>query len=100
MTQMNGIGSSAVTNGLVDRAERASQAEKHSKTASADATKAQTSQDVASFSGAGSVLAVASASADDVRANRVASLKAAVDSGNYHVSAGDVADKLLNSMLE
>ena len=100
MTQMNGIGSSALTNGLVDRAERASQADKQSKASSVDVSKAQASQDVASFSGAGSVLAVASANADDVRADRVASLKAAVDSGNYHVSAGAVADKLLTSMLE
>lgn len=100
MTQMNGIGSSASTNGLVDRAERASQTDKQSRLASVYAAKTQSSQDVASFSGAGSVLATASTNADDVRADRVASLKAAVDSGNYHVSASAVADKLLSSMLE
>jgi negative regulator of flagellin synthesis FlgM len=100
MTQMNGIGSNTLTNGLVDRAERSSQTDKPSRSASVDAVKTQASQDVASFSGAGNVLAVASANPDDVRADRVASLKAAVDSGNYHVSAGAVADKLLNSMLE
>lgn len=100
MAQMNGIGSNALTNGLVDRAERASQADKQSKSISVDAAKAQSSQDVASLSGAGSVLAVASAGTDDVRTDRVASLKAAVESGNYHVSADAVADKLLSSMLE
>lgn len=100
MAQMNGIGSNALANGLVDRAERSSQADRQSKLTSLDSEKMQGWQDVANFSGAGSVLAVTSASADDVRMDRVASLKAAVDSSNYHVSADAVADKLLNSMLE
>ena len=35
----------------------------------------------------------------DVRAEKVAQLQAAIASGNYKVSAGDVADKLMQSML-
>ena len=35
----------------------------------------------------------------DVRADKVASLQAAIASGIYNVSSGDVADKLINSML-
>lgn len=100
MAQMNGIGSNALTNGLVDRTERSSQAGRQARSTSVDAEKVQASQDIASLSGAGSVLAEASASGDDVRADRVASLKAAIESGTYHVSAGSVADKLLNTMLE
>ncbi|MEZ2345968.1 flagellar biosynthesis anti-sigma factor FlgM [Terriglobus sp. RCC_193] len=100
MAQMNGIGSNALTNGVVDRTDRTPQTDKPSRSTAVDATKTQASQDVASFSGAGSVLAVASANTDDVRTDRVASLKAAVDSGNYNVPADAVADKLLSSMLE
>lgn len=35
---------------------------------------------------------------DDVRPDRVASLKAAIDSGTYHVSSADIADKLISSL--
>ena len=53
----------------------------------------------ASLSGAGSVLAAAS-TGDDVRTDKVAALKAAIHAGSYQVSASDVADKLIHSMLE
>ncbi len=53
----------------------------------------------ASLSGAGSVLAAAS-TGDDVRTDKVAALKAAIDAGSYQVSASDVADKLIHTMLE
>lgn len=36
---------------------------------------------------------------DDVRMDKVAQLKSAIDSGNYSVSSSDVADKLMQSML-
>jgi negative regulator of flagellin synthesis FlgM len=53
----------------------------------------------ARLSGAGSVLAAAS-TGEDVRTDKVAALKAAIDAGSYQVSASDVADKLIHTMLE
>ena len=44
--------------------------------------------------------AVAQASAgSDVRTDKVAALKLAIAAGSYHVSAGDVADKLIDNLL-
>jgi flagellar biosynthesis anti-sigma factor FlgM len=44
--------------------------------------------------------ALAQAGSDsDVRTDKVAQLKAAIDSGSYKVSSTDVADKLMQSML-
>lgn len=36
---------------------------------------------------------------DDVRMDKVAQLKSAIDSGTYNVSSTDVANKLISSML-
>ena len=36
----------------------------------------------------------------DVRLDKVAQLKAAIDSGSYKISSTDVADKLMQSMLD
>lgn len=36
----------------------------------------------------------------DVRMDKVAQVKAAIDSGSYSVSSSDVADKLMQSMLD
>lgn len=99
MTQTNGIGNNQLSSRLIDRADR-TQIEKQTKASSADTTGSVASQDVARLSGAGSVLATAAANTDDVRAERVAALKAAVDAGTYNVSSTAVADKLLDSMLE
>ena len=49
------------------------------------------------LSGAGTLLAAASS--DDVRTDKVAALKSAIDSGTYSVPAGDVADKLIAHLL-
>lgn len=99
MTQTNGIGTNQLSSSLIDRADRA-QTEKQGKALSAQKSALNPSHDVAKFSGAGSVLAKAAATTDDVRTERVAALKAAVNSGNYNVSSTAVADKLLDSMLE
>lgn len=81
--------------------ERSGQADRAGK--AADATKsgaaaAGTATTTASLSGAGSVLAQAM-STDDVRMDKVESLKAAIASGNYNVPAEKVADKLMDGML-
>jgi len=42
---------------------------------------------------------VQAASTSDVRADKVAQLKAAIDSGSYSVPSSDVAEKLLGNMM-
>ena len=61
-------------------------------------TAAQSSASTTTLSGAGTLLA--SSNTDDVRTDKVAALKSAIDSGTYNVPAGAVADKLINSLLE
>ena len=54
--------------------------------------------DGARLSAAGAQVAQATAGSD-VRADKVAALQAAIAGGTYKVSASDVADKLLGSLL-
>ncbi len=75
-----------------DRAGKA--ADRAGKTAAAASSTA-----TASLSGTGSVLAQAVGSTDDVRTEKIAALKAAIDSGSYNVPAEKVADKLMDGML-
>ena len=63
----------------------------------ADPVRAGTG-DAASLSTAGAVVAQATAGSD-VRTDKVAALQAAIARGDYHVPAGDVADKLIGSLL-
>jgi negative regulator of flagellin synthesis FlgM len=104
MTTTNGIGSSPLTGNLIDKTERSAGTEKSNKLAE-NATKTPgatsgTTLDAASLSGAGSLLAAAAANTDDVRTEKVAALKAAINNGTYNVPAADVADKLIRNMLE
>jgi negative regulator of flagellin synthesis FlgM len=59
---------------------------------------AQSSASTTTLSGTGTLLAASDT--DDVRTDKVAALKSAIDSGTYNVPAGAVADKLINSLLE
>ena len=54
--------------------------------------------DETSLSTASTAVAHASAGSD-VRTEKVAALKLSIAAGSYHVSAGDVADKLINNLL-
>ena len=45
-------------------------------------------------------LAAAHAAASDVRMEKVQSVRSAIDAGTYQVSAGDVADKVMQSLLD
>jgi negative regulator of flagellin synthesis FlgM len=99
MTQTSGIGNSQLSSNLIDRTDRM-QTEKQLKASSVQRPDTTTRQDVATVSGTGSVLATAATNTEDVRTERVAALKAAVDAGSYNVSSTAVADKLLDSMLE
>ena len=65
----------------------------------AQAASAPQTQDKANVSRAGG-LAAQSTADSDVRLDKVSQLKAAIASGTYRVSASDVADKLLDSLLK
>lgn len=63
-----------------------------------NAAAVSTGSDQTSLSSASTSLAHA-LTTSDVRTDKVASLQQAIDSGSYHVSSPEVADKLLNSLL-
>ena len=44
-------------------------------------------------------LAAAQSASSDVRMDKVQSVRSAMDAGTYQVSAGDVADKMMQSLL-
>ncbi|MGC1870529.1 MAG: flagellar biosynthesis anti-sigma factor FlgM [Acidobacteriaceae bacterium] len=44
-------------------------------------------------------LAAAQSASSDVRMDKVQSVRSALDAGTYQVSAGDVADKMMQSLL-
>jgi flagellar biosynthesis anti-sigma factor FlgM len=53
--------------------------------------------DQADLSSAG--LAAAQSASSDVRMEKVQSVRSAIDAGTYQVSAGDVADKMMQNLL-
>ena len=63
-----------------------------------EASTAQGSASTTNLSGAGTLLAAANAG--DVRTDKVAALKSAIDSGTYKVPAAAVAGKLITHLLE
>ena len=82
---------------LVNRATNASRspANSGSEIGAVEAT------DRVEISGASrSLAAVASASTDAVRAEKVAEVKAAIEQGKFHVSAQAVADKMISEAAE
>ncbi len=92
-----------ILNGLPDllRSQQAS-----SSAAAAASAKPSASQvsvpnggktDQADLSSTG--LAAAQSASSDVRMEKVQSVRSAMDAGTYQVSAGDVADKMIQSLL-
>jgi negative regulator of flagellin synthesis FlgM len=76
---------------------------------SAPATSKVTSQSQAAIPNGGKTdqadlsstgLAAAQSAASDVRMEKVQSVRSAIDAGSYHVSASDVADKMMQSLLD
>ena len=92
------LGSAALLGAVLDRSENSTAASARSKTASTVAPQISAADD-ATLSETGSHLATAAASTGDVRSDKVAALKAAIDNGSYNVPAADVADKLIGAML-
>lgn len=85
--------------GGTQNTSRANGAEARTATVSAAGVNTATGDDqkVSVSSTAGALAQVASGS--DVRHEKVAQLQAAIASGTYSVSSGDIADKLISSML-
>ena len=99
MTNMNGISGGFIQGGHTVNKADVAKPELPKLTQTTTKTSAPT-QDAASLSGTGSLLAAATTRTGDIRADKVESLRAAIHNGTYNVPAGEVADKLLKNMLE
>jgi negative regulator of flagellin synthesis FlgM len=92
MQQTNGI--SSVQSTLATQAVNESKTAVAVKTANEQAAST-TKSDKTSLSAAAASVSASS----DVRSEKVASLQQAIASGTYNVSSGDVADKIITSLL-
>jgi negative regulator of flagellin synthesis FlgM len=72
---------------------------KAAKAGTTDLTAAGSSADSAKLSAAGGMASQAT-DTSDVRMDKVAALQQAIASGSYRVSASDVADKMVESLLK
>ncbi len=100
MSKTSGV-NTQVLNNTIAATDRASQTKTVAKQAAvSDAAKTGKSAYTSTLSGVGSKLAASAASSDDVRTDKVAALKSAIDSGTYNVPASAVADKLISSLME
>ncbi len=100
MTQTGAISNANVLNTALDATTRADQVRTTATHAGGKQAPIVLSNDSsANLSTTGSVLANVSADHSDVRADKVAALKSAIESGSYNVPAVAVADKLLSGML-
>lgn len=97
MTNIQGFGNGYV--GSTAAEKTATTAAAQPRAAESAKPQAAPTQDAASLSGAGSLLATASDHADQARAQKVEQARAALANGTYNVSAADVADKLVKNML-
>lgn len=96
MKQINGIGSSAVMEAQLARAGRDGSTST-SKTHFV-VTKTSTVVDSAQLSTTAQLVQQSAGSAD-VRYEKVAPIKAAIDAGTYNIPAAAVADRLIGSLL-
>ena len=99
MSKTSGVNTQVLNTNVV-ATDRASQTKNVAKQAPvADVAKTAKASITSAFSGIGSKLAASAAGTDDVRTDKVAALKSAIDSGTYHVPASAVADKIISSLL-
>ena len=94
MSYTKGVTSSPLLHTLLTQSDTVGQA----KAARTNTTGPGTAQDSAQLSLAASAVQQTGVE-DPARADKVRSVQAAIANGTYHVSAGDVADKLLQSLL-
>ena len=99
MSYTNGIGNMPPVSGAATQATThvtdAAKTNRHNASANDVLTSHADHTDLSS---AGAVVAQA-LQGSDVRADKVAALKEAIDSGNYQVSSSDVAGKMIDSLL-
>jgi flagellar biosynthesis anti-sigma factor FlgM len=94
---------SGILNGLPDlhRAQQTGNAAPATSSANTSASQAPVPNggktDQADLSSTG--LAAAQSTSSDVRMEKVQSVRSAIDAGTYQVSAGDVADKMMQNLL-
>ena len=99
MSKTSGV-NTQVQHANVGATDRTGQAKNVAKQAAvADAGKTNKASITSTLSGIGSKLAATAANTDDVRTDKVAALKSAIDSGKYNVPASAVADKIISSLL-
>jgi flagellar biosynthesis anti-sigma factor FlgM len=93
----NGIGN--LQTPLLQQTAAAQKSTAEANAAHANHAAAIPSTDQASLSHVSTLLAQA-LTTSDVRADKVATLQQAINSGSYSVPSSDVADKLLKSLME
>lgn len=99
MSYTNGIGNMPPVSGAATPATtHVNDAAKTNRQDTSAAHAPASHADHTDLSSAGAVVAQA-LQGSDVRADKVAALKQAIDSGSYHVSSSDVAGKMIDSLL-
>ena len=101
MAALDNIHSLTTSLGPINGTERTAQTDESkdsSLKATAGATAAPRGQDQTSVSTAAGLVAQ-TAGSPDVRLDKVSALQAAIAGGTYKVSAGDVASKIVDSLL-
>lgn len=100
MASMNGISSGNLLQTLMNQADSVSSAKaaRSNPAGSTVTAGTMTAQDSAQVSTTASAL-LQTAGNDDVRAEKVQSIQAAINNGTYSVSSSAVADKLMQHLL-
>lgn len=99
MSNTHGITNTQLLATTLNPTERTSAAKSANPTpAPANVSVGQGTASTMHLSGAGTLLATTNT--DEVRTDKIAALKSAIESGTYNVSAGAVADKLVSHLLE
>lgn len=99
MTQTTGIGNAHIPDTALGAVERTAVRSTAARTASKDDAAFPNGSGTTKFSGLGSILAAVDPDTTDVRADKVAALKSAIESGSYNVPASAIADKLISGLL-
>lgn len=97
MTYSNGIGDWKGLSPIAPASTENRPAENQKPAAPAPASQPQA--DAATLSPAGNLIAQA-LNGSDVRSDKVDALRQTIASGNYNVSSADVADKMIQSLLD
>ena len=100
MAHTKGIGGSPLLQTLMTQTETVSAVGKKEQASTTATAAATVQQDRAQLSTAANALMRNASTSDDVRAEKVAALQNAITNGTYSVSASDVADSVIRSLLK